>query len=84
MLEEKREQQSKEEEGEDSLEAEPHPMEEEAAEPEEEAKPTVDFAKEDIMADYEVAQATEIAEKSTILESIHDDAYVEANRRFIR
>ncbi|KAE8804651.1 putative LRR receptor-like serine/threonine-protein kinase [Hordeum vulgare] len=36
------------------------------------------------LAKYEVAQAMEMAKHPTILESIQDEAYVEANRRFIR
>lgn len=35
------------------------------------------------MVEYEVTQAEEMAAQSVILESIQDEAYVEANWRFI-
>ena len=35
-------------------------------------------------AEFAVAQAAEMAEQQAILESIQDEAYVEANRQFFR
>jgi hypothetical protein len=52
-------------------------------EKEEEPALVVGFAMEDVVAKYEVAQAAEMAEQTTILESIQDETYVESNRRFI-
>ena len=50
----------------------------------EEEQPTAGFGMEDSLAEFEVAQAVEIVEQTTILEYIQDEAYVESNRRFIR
>ena len=44
------------------------------------AKPTAGFA----MTEYEATQAMKTAEQTAILESIQDEAYVEANMQFIR
>ena len=41
------------------------------------------FTMEDALAEFELAQAEKAAEQHVILESIQDEAYVEANWRFI-
>lgn len=41
------------------------------------------FAMADVKAEYEAAQAVEMAEKTVILKSIQDEAYVKSNRQFI-
>ena len=42
------------------------------------------FNMEQAEAEFAVAQSDEMAEQQAILESIHDEAYVEANRTFLR
>ena len=62
----------------------PEPME--VADPEEDDadKPALGFNMAEAEAEFTVAQAAEMAEQLAILESIQDEAYVEANRQFLR
>ena len=58
------------------------PMEvEEAKEPDQQVSA---FNMEQAEAEFAVAQSDEMAEQQAILESIQDEAYVEANRAFLR
>lgn len=58
----------------------------ELADPEEEEaeQPAPGFNMAEAEAEFAVAQSAEMAEQQAILESIQDEAYVEANRKFIR
>ena len=47
-------------------------------------EPVSGFTVEEAMAKFTIAQAPEMTEQTTILESIQDGAYVESNRHFIR
>ena len=49
-------------------------------EAEQELAPAPDFNMEDAEAEFAVAQVDEMAEQQAILESIQEEAYVEANR----
>ena len=75
-----------EEEEEEEEEEEPAPMEmvdpeeDEAEQPEEELLPAVGFDMDDTMVEFAVAQAVKMVEQHAILESIQEEAYVEANR----
>ena len=60
------------------------PEEEEATEPEEEPTPVAGYTMKDAMAEFAGARAAEMAQQQAILESIQDEAYVEAYRQFIR
>ena len=76
----------------DSLESEQHsvltevtdPEEDKAEQPNNELAPAAGFGMEDAMAESAVAQTAKMAEQQAILESIQDEAYVEANRAFLR
>ena len=52
--------------------------------PTEDVFPAAGFAMADAETEYETTQAMEMAEQTAILESIQDEAHVEANRQFIR
>lgn len=62
--------------------------EEDDAEPEKEeedpAPPAAGFGMPEALAELEVAQAAEAAEQQAILDSLHSEAEVEANRRILR
>nr|XP_020158613.1 major centromere autoantigen B-like [Aegilops tauschii subsp. strangulata] len=76
--EEEEEEEQPGEEGEEEL----APMEvEEAEQPEQELS---GFNMEQAEAEFAVAQSEEMAEQQAIPESIQDEAYVEANRAFLR
>nr|XP_045090176.1 armadillo-like helical domain-containing protein 4 [Aegilops tauschii subsp. strangulata] len=78
--EEEEEQQLEEEEGEQL----PEPMKVADPDEEEAEQPAPGFNMVEAEAEFTVAQAANMAKQHAILESIQDEAYVEANRQFLR